>query len=256
MIISDMHTHTRYSVDSKARMEDYCENALKTNVGIICFTEHVDFNENDTGYGFYDPEAYFKEFDSLKEKYAGKLELLSGIEFSEPHLYGNELERLKKYPYDFILGSVHFFYNGMFPSEMAKKGLPAELIYDHYWEEVLKMVLHGGFDCAAHLDFPKRYFDKLIYDEEKISEIFSVMIDRGICLEINTSNIRRDKSQSEAMPDRELLSIYRSLGGRNVTIGSDAHFAQDLAADFEYARSLAETTGLDTVVFRQRNMEK
>ncbi|NLL38270.1 MAG: histidinol-phosphatase HisJ family protein [Clostridiales bacterium] len=252
MVISDMHTHTRYSSDSKALMEDYCKKALVCGVNIICFTDHADYNEKDSGYMYYDADAFFREFNEIKEKYRGRIELLSGIEFSEPHLYGEKLEQLSKFPYDFILGSIHFFYNDMFPSEMLKNGLPAELIFEHYWEELLKMVDYGCFDCVAHLDFPKRYYNKLIYSEEKLSQILDIIIKKEICLEINTSSLR--KRIGSAMPDRDMLSLYKALGGKYVTIGSDAHSAGELAADFAYARELAESLKLDAVIFRQRSL--
>lgn len=247
-----MHTHTRYSSDSKAHMEDYCKKALETGVNVICFTEHLDCNTNDPGYMFYDADAFFHEFNEIKEKYKGKIELLSGIEFSEPHLYGEELKRLTKYPYDFILGSIHFFYDNMFPSEMVEKGLSAELIFGHYWDELYKMVVHGCFDCVAHLDFPKRYFMKLLYDEEKLMQIFDIMVKKDICLEINTSSLR--KGCGTAMPDRDMLSLYKALGGKYVTIGSDAHNSGELAADFTYANDLAKSMKLDIVIFRQRRL--
>lgn len=250
MKTSDLHTHTKYSCDSKALMEDYCERAIENEVHTICFTDHVDYNENDIGYRYYDPEAYFRDFEVIRDRYKGRLELLSGIEFSEPHLYGKELERLSKYPYDFILGSIHMFYNDMFPSEMVKRGFPAEICFMHYWDEVLKMVRYGGIDCVGHLDFPKRYFKELVYEDEKLVEIIRCMLDNEIYPEVNTSCFRNGLEAS--MPDRDILSIYKALGGVYVTIGSDAHSAEELAADFPYARALIDSLGLKEVVFRQR----
>ena len=44
------------------------------------------------------------------------MDMYAGIEFSEPPLYNKELEKLKEYPYDFIIGSVHWV-GDMFPSQ-------------------------------------------------------------------------------------------------------------------------------------------
>ena len=68
------------------------------------------------------------------------------------------------------------------------------------------MVDYGCFDCVAHLDFPKRYYNKLIYSEEKLSQILDIII-KEICLEINTSSLR--KRIGSAMPDRDMLSFIK-----------------------------------------------
>lgn len=253
MIINDMHVHTRYSIDSSASMAQYCVNALRLGVNTICFTDHLDSNNNDKGFLYYDVDAYFKEFEEIKVKYEGQLTLLSGLEFSEPHLYPSEFAIIQKYPYDFIMGSVHFFYNDMFPSQLAQSGVSCEACFAYYWDEVLKMVSFGGFDCAGHLDFPKRYYRDLIYAEEKVSEIFRNMILQDICPEINTSSLR--KGLDQALPDGNLLTLYKNLGGKYVTIGSDAHSAGDLAADNTYARELIKKLGLQEVIFRSHRRQ-
>ncbi|NLO49371.1 MAG: histidinol-phosphatase HisJ family protein [Clostridiales bacterium] len=207
MIINDMHVHTRYSIDSGTGMEQYCINAVQLGINTICFTDHLDSNINDDGFMYYNIDAYFKEFEETKAKYDNRLMLLSGLEFSEPHYYPDEFAAIQKYPYDFIIGSVHFFYNDMFPSQMAKNGVSCETCFAYYWDEVLKMVSFGGFDCVGHLDFPKRYYHNLVYAEDKVSEIFRNMILHDICPEINTSSLRRGLDQ--ALPDLDLLTLYK-----------------------------------------------
>ena len=76
------------------------------------------------------------------------------------------------------------------------------------------------------------------------------MIDRNISLEINTSTLR--KGHEHSMPDIELLSIYKDCGGTLVTIGSDAHFVSDLAADYQYASNLVSTYGFIKVYYERR----
>lgn len=85
-MISDFHVHTLFSCDSKTTMAEYCEEAIRQEIKHICFTDHVDYNENDVGYGFYKPQAYFEEFRRAQDRYSDKIMLLCGIEFSEPHL--------------------------------------------------------------------------------------------------------------------------------------------------------------------------
>jgi len=245
--VRDMHVHTKHSCDSQATLEDYCAQAIRTGVDTLCFTDHVDYNPNDNGYGYYDSGAFFGDFLPLKEKYHKKLTLLCGIEFSEPHLYRAELAALSKLPYDFILGSVHYWYRDMFPSRMVKEGVPAEVCYARYWDEVLAAVTAGGFDALAHMDFPKRYYGTLIADTGKVHEICEAMLRNHLCPEINTSSLR--KNVEEPMPGKEILSIYKSCGGKYVTVGSDAHSPCELAAGNAQARELIDYFGFEEIIF-------
>ena len=246
----DLHIHTKHSCDSHAALEAYCAQAIQQGVDALCFTDHVDYNPHDNGYGYYNPGAFFYDFLPLKEKYRTELTLLSGIEFSEPHLYRNELSALCKLPYDYILGSVHYWYKDMFPSRMVKAGVPTEHCYALYWDEVLAAVRAGGFDALGHMDFPKRYYNRLIVDPDKLHEICAAMVQNHICPEINTSSLR--KNAAEPMPGREILAIYKSCGGTYVTVGSDAHHPEELAAGSAQARELIDYFGFEEIVFRKR----
>jgi len=224
----DLHVHTHYSSDSTAVMEDYCLTAIKLKLDCICFTDHVDCDPNDFGYGFYNADDYFDEFNRTKEKYGDKLTILSGMEFGEPHLYKKEFDILLKYPYDFIIGSLHWWYNHMFPSQMVAQNVSAEDCYANYWTEMYNMVSYGGFDCVGHFDFPKRYYKEVIYDGNVIKDIFAVMKKNKLYLEVNTSSLRR--GLDENMPNYDVLKLY---DGEYYTTGSDSHFAYELYSDID-----------------------
>jgi histidinol-phosphatase (PHP family) len=249
-MISDLHIHTVFSCDSKTTMAEYCEEAIHQGVKYLCFTDHVDYNQNDYGYGFYKPQAYFEEFNRIQDKYSDKITILSGIEFSEPHVYQKEFEELSKLPYDFILGSIHYWIDDLFASQMVAKGITLEEAFEKYWIEVNKAVTCGGFDSLAHMDFPKRYYKDSLWNEDVICDIFKVMVKNNISLEINTSSLR--KGLSETMPNRELLRIYEMVAGRNVTIGSDSHSTNELAKGYSEAIEML-TPALVNGFYKNRN---
>lgn len=246
----DMHVHSAFSYDSSADMAKYCQKAEQKKIDVFCFSEHVDHNKNDEGYGYYDADKFFGEFNMIKEK--AKVEALSGIEFSEPHLYSDKLEALSKYPYDFIIGSVHYV-NDIFPGSKDIERYTLKEFYDLYWLEILETVKSGGFDCLGHIDFPKRYFKALFYDEKIIIKIFETMLKNNIVLEINTSSIR--KGLDEPMPGLTFLKLYSKCGGKYVTIGSDSHTEEELGEGIAYARELMSKADLRQVVFRKRKLE-
>ncbi len=245
----DLHVHTHHSCDSKTTMEEYCQKGIEIGVKYICFTDHVDFNKADDGYGYYDADKYFSELNRVKEKYANHLHILSGIEFAEPHIYKKEFDAFRRLPYDFILGSVHYWIGNMFPNEMLKRNLHISIVSEKYWEEVYKAVSYGGFDSMAHIDFPKRYYKKCTWSEAQMKDIFSMMVKNNIALEINTSSLR--KGLTECMPDKELLEIYKDAGGVMITQGADTHSAEELAAGYKDARSLISGK-LKSTIFIER----
>ena len=250
--ICDTHIHTKYSCDSVTELEDYCLKAIEDGIGIICFTDHLDCNPHDIGYEYYDAKSFFDDFYKVKEKYGKKLTVLSGIEFGDPHMYQSTLQEYSAMDYDYILATLHFWYEDMYPDHMLEVGVSTDTCYEYYWDEVLKAVQAGGFDCLGHLDFPKRYYKEMVFDSNMISEIFREMISKNISLEINTSTLRQN--MKETMPDKELLRIYKDFGGKYITLGSDAHRSDDLAAGNIYARKLIEYFNFEQVYFSERKM--
>ena len=245
----DLHIHTEFSCDSEAKMEQYAEAALTKGITTLCFTDHVDLNPNDYGYNYYAPDRYFENYRKVRGKYEGRVILLSGIEFGEPHLYADRLKELSAYPYDYIIGSIHWI-GDIFPCQKVREQYSAKEFYTLYWEEVLKTVKQGGFDALGHIDFPKRYYGEIYYEEAKVREIFQYLLDKDMVIEINTSSLR--KGHSETMPGDELLALYKDCGGRYVAVGSDAHEVQDVGADGDSARELLCKYGLSEAVYERR----
>ena len=247
--VTDYHLHTKYSHDSKADLEEYAVKAIEMGMDAICFTDHLDFNQRSPGYGNYSPEGFFEELAMIKKKYGDKLVICAGAEVGEPHVYGKELSEIYQYPYDFILGSMHWYGDLYFGKDLAEKYSIKEF-YSIYWGEILKAVKQGGIDALAHIDLPKRFFQDIYYEEKVLKEIFKCMIEKEIALEINTSFVR--KGIGKKLLPGEMLEIYRDCGGKYITIGSDAHQVQDLGTAYQQARSLAQKYDLQEVIFKER----
>ncbi len=249
-MLCDLHLHSSFSQDSDTPMASHCERAVKLGFACLCFTEHIEGNPVDPGYGYYRRDAYFAEIERMREKYAGRLKILAGAEFSEPHLYPGLLEECNRQPYDYIIGSVHFWINDLFPSQLREKQIRVERSFNAYWKEVLKAVTRGGFDAVGHLDYPKRFHHQLLYEKEQMGEIFSAMRQNKIILEINCGGLRRQ--YPETNPGATLLNLYREQGGCTVTLGSDAHKAALLGYGVDRGKELARATGLVEVYFQNR----
>lgn len=248
-MITDLHIHTEFSCDSEADMEQYVKLAINKKIQMLCFTDHVDSNQNDYGYNYYMPENFFEKFNYIKASYNNLIKIYAGIEFGEPHLYADKLKQLSMYPYDYIIGSIHWI-GDMFPCQKVREQHSAKEFYTLYWEEVLSAVKQGGFDSLGHMDFPKRYYGEIYYSEAKIKDIFKLLLDKDMVIEINTSSLR--KGLNETMPGKELLEIYKDCGGKYVTVGSDAHEIKDVGADDNVAQKLISDLALQRVAYVQR----
>ncbi|NLN28033.1 MAG: PHP domain-containing protein, partial [Firmicutes bacterium] len=106
-ITTDLHMHSTNSFDGKNTMREMCLAALERGLTHICFTEHYDCNPQSRAYGTYSFERYMADVEACRREFAGRIEILTGIEFSEPHKYPAELERMGRMGFDVILGAVH-----------------------------------------------------------------------------------------------------------------------------------------------------
>ena len=249
-IQADLHVHSYFSVDGQSTLREMCLAAVEKGLRCICFTEHLDFNPQDQGYGFFDKSGFFQGIDALRQEFDGRLEILKGIEFGEPHAYPGEFEKASRENYDFILGSIHFV-DGCFVGEPElEQKYTKERIFAKYYEEVLAAVTFGGFDALAHFDFPKRYLGESFPEMPVIGDIVAMMAKHKIALEINTSSIR--KGLGECTPGLTVVQKFIDNGFDRVTIGSDAHRARDLAVGFPEAAELLGQTKCTPGIFRQR----
>ncbi|OHD53819.1 MAG: hypothetical protein A2Y33_16675 [Spirochaetes bacterium GWF1_51_8] len=239
-LTADCHMHSQFSCDSDEPIDSLCSAAVAMGLNVIAVTDHVDYYRNDHCYDYFRPFEYFEAIEAARKKYDGQLKILSGIEFSEPYRYAEEWKAYAGIKFDFMMGSVHQV-AGYFISEsllLDKYGV--EGVYEQYFAAMLENVRAGGFDTLAHLDFPKRYIPKIDHIPY-LEDILRELVRNNIALEINTSSLR--KGMDETIPSAETLRAYRAMGGKRVTLGSDAHKAKDIATGFEAAGKMLDVIG-------------
>ena len=101
--------HTSFSHDSKAAPEEMVLGAIGKGLEIICFTDHYDKDEMEWGEeSIFDPEEYFNVLRPLQEKYRGRIDIRIGVELGLlPYLGDYYRAFTDRYPFDFVIGSVH-----------------------------------------------------------------------------------------------------------------------------------------------------
>lgn len=247
---TDLHVHTHFSFDSNAELQKACRRAVQAGLTHIGFTDHFDLDPGCEN-GTYDPDAFFDEIKAAQDRFAGRLTILAGVEFSEPHLYPREYEQALSRPYDYLIGAIHYI-DGMDPYFTDQMRYPLPRMYERYWEEMERMVETGGFQILAHMDYPKRYYDACLSDDQTLLRILQKACDKGLVVEINTSPLR--KGEAEAMPSDRMLDLYAKAGGYHVALGSDAHEPEHVGADIDRGREIGKRFGLQPCCFQDRKL--
>lgn len=227
--MTDLHLHTFFSYDGREEMENYVKAAVGAGKKRIGFSEHYDYNCFLTGDDtpLCDLDRYKAKTEELKEKYAGKIDILFGVEFgfsreAVPHYR----EMTEKYRFDYVINSAHVVGEKDCYYNEYCRGLTKEQAYGRYLEKVLESVAADyPYQIVGHIGYPSRYAPfgdrRMLYADHAamFDKILKAIVARGVCLELNTST----KSETEFLPDKSIAERYIELGGREFTFGSDAH---------------------------------
>lgn len=259
-IIADMHTHSVNSHDSVCEIEDMCLMQIKRGTKIFAVSDHCDvFSYKD--YDIYTPIRNSADtVRRLNEKYGEKCLILSGVEIGEGFWYSREYEKIHSLlAYDVILGSVHCVkfkdlekpYSGIDFSKLTSEQIYSYM--DCYFNDILEMLSTTDFDVLAHMTCPLRYItgkygikvDLSAFDG-KITDILKAIINKGIALEVNTSGYSAIK---DSIPDREILKKYFDMGGYLITLGSDAHIAENASYCFDKAIETLKEIGFKNIYY-------
>lgn len=267
-IKTDFHIHTSLSTDGLSSMEAMVEHGIRLGLTRLCFTEHMDYdntydkNPDGTDAFIVNMNDYLKRFRICKKRYENKIELLFGIELGlQEHLSDYYHTFIKKYPFDFVIGSSHLA-NGMDPYyEVFFENRSVKEAYTSYFEAILKNVtIHNDYDVYGHIDYVVRYGKEskeeflYTYYADILDSILMTLIEKGKGIEVNTSGFKYDIGGLH--PHISILKRYKELGGEILTIGSDAHETRHLAYKFDKAGSILRDCGFKHyTVFKDRKPE-
>lgn len=256
----DTHIHSDNSPDGHHSCMFLCEQATEQGMRAIAITDHC---ETDT----YREDNYersimqsYLEILKAKTSFTGKLIVLRGIELGQAAYDLPLAEKIiQMQEYDIIIGSIHnlrgrqdFYFMESFTEQEAYS------IMSEYLKELLILTDWGKFDTLAHITYPLRYFyarnqihiDMSRYRKET-DELLALLAEKEKALEINTAGLRQPIHALS--PEKELVRRFHELGGKYITFGSDAHYAEDIAKGLPEAREAALFAGFDCCVFYQNH---
>ena len=203
-----------------------------------------------------DYPRYAAEIDALKEKYKDQITLKMGMEFGmQSHTIPQYEKLYSAWPFDFIILSVHQVEDREFRTQDFQRGRTQEEYNLRHYEEMLALVQrYHNYSVLGHMDLITRYDKAGIFPFEIIrpiiKEILKIIIADGKGIEVNTSCHRY--GLNDLTPSTDILLLYRNLGGKIITIGSDSHRKEQLGTYLTDTISVLKTLGYEEVyTFKQ-----
>ena len=150
----------------------------------------------------------------------------------------------------FVILSVHQIENKEFWTQDFQSGHTQAEYNLRYYEEILALVQqYHNYSILGHLDLISRYDKASSFPFEKIRSIIEkiliTVITDGKGIEVNTSSHRY--GLSDLTPSIDILRLYRDLGGKIITVGSDSHRKEHLGAYIAETLNILKTIGYKEV---------
>jgi histidinol-phosphatase (PHP family) len=253
-MLFDTHMHTRFSTDSRMTIAEAMARGRELGLGITV-TEHLDLD-------YPEPKAYVFDVDEYLRQYAAYRSdtVLLGIEIGMrvDQTEGNAAV-VASHAFDFVLGSIHVIDR----IDIYLKGFylrrSKATVYGQYLATMADCLeCHEFIDSLGHIDYIARYarYDdpELHYGEfaAAVDAVLGRLAAAEKALEINTRRLGDADAVAALLP---IYHRFRQLGGKLVTIGSDAHRPKEIGKHFAVAVDMAAACGLRPVYYKERKPE-
>ncbi len=252
----DYHIHHPLCGHAEGEPRQYVERALELGMREMGFSDHLPMiAEWAPGLSMTraELERYAADVSELAAEYRRDIRVLFGGEAD--YFAGAEeaiAALLGEYPFDYVIGSVHFVGDGFgFDQPWNLERVPeygVDRVFLESYELVARAAASGLFRIVGHLDLPRKS-KHAPRDAEGVSaaasRALSAIAAAGTLIEINTAGWRFDLDETFPAP---ALLREASGSGIGLTIGSDAHRPEDVGRDFARARELARETGFAATV--------
>lgn len=200
---------------------------------------------------------YFRALHAAREDAGNRVIVRYGIEVDYiPETLAEIADMLRAYPFDYIIGSVHFVDD--FPIDDSagwwdklSEGERNDMVRA-YWSRITAMAETGLFDIAAHLDLYKKFGHRPTADiSAEIAVALDAIARAGMAVELNTAGFHR---MGEVYPSPTILrECYRREIPALVT--ADAHDISQLTRSYDLGVEILREVGYaKQAVFAGRKM--
>jgi len=260
----NLHTHCHFC-DGSSEPEAYILEAIRLGFDTLGFSSHapVPF-ENRFAIQSEDMlMKYADEIRSLKQKYAGKIEILLGMEADFIPGMTLDFGNLKEFArLDYVIGGIHLIKNPEMENLWFTDG-PKQETYDQglrnifnndiklavktYWQQMREMIETQQPDIIAHLDKIKMHNKNRFFTEEEpwyqeeLENTLELISRSGQVVEVNTRGIYKGRSE-ELFPGIDALKKIHSLR-IPITLSSDAHKSGEINLCFDETKEILRKIG-------------
>lgn len=247
MTMYDTHVHTTFSADARTKLEEVIEKSQKEGFGVV-ITDHYEMGTGKEKEFQFEPQEYFEKLAPWRGK-----GLQIGVELDLIFEAKDKITSfIKDHDFDFILGAIHAVDGKDVFAESYFTGLAKKEAYYKYLlyvRECLKAF--PQINSLAHYDFISRYAPyedrELLYSDfpDLFDDIFRLLAEGEKALEINLKGLSGEFLKRYEV----ILKRFRELGGKYVTIGSDAHRINGIGVNLQTGFELATYCSLEPVFF-------
>ncbi|GAA0731603.1 PHP domain-containing protein [Clostridium oceanicum] len=249
---TNYHTHTYRCKHAIGKDEEYIENAIKSGIKILAFTEHMPDKKIGDKYrpSYKEFEEYVDTFSKYKEIYKDRIQLLIGLEceFFNENLYTYEKWK-KDERIDLLILGNHFasdrkkyFFNAISKEEII---LYKDILLEGMDSEYFDIIAHPDLYLA---NYPK--WDKVC--KEVAIEICSRAKEKEIPIEVNSQGMRSvnlfDKNRKKYYYPVKKFWEIAALYNNEVVIGGDYHSPLHIEDKYvQLARDFSEKLNLNVI---------
>lgn len=263
MLLTDLHTHSKFSTDGKSPLVDMVLTAKSRGLRYYGVSEHFDLDDYSINlYGTIDEKAYFACARELQSQYDDEnFTFLAGGEFN----YVSDERVCEKfsliselYRPDFVVNSVHIVDGEECFRHEYFAGKQREYAYSRYLEQVLRSLdAPYKYDIVGHIGYVSR---NAPYEDRRISyidyadlydAILTKIVQKNVILEVNSSS---RGAASDFLPNTDVLRRYFELGGRKISFGSDAHWTQRIAEKRELVSTALKDVGFTHITIPNKGV--
>ncbi|MEW4371559.1 histidinol-phosphatase [Paenibacillus kandeliae] len=262
----DLHTHHYRCGHADGDIRDYIEAGIAAGLQVIGISDHTPYFGFDEDQAFPNISmgksqlsAYVQEVLDLKKEYAGKIDVLLGIESDyfphHAHLYKQQLDQ---YPFDYIIGSVHFSSGrSIFDTSRWQELDNAEQIAvkEEYFRMIGESAQSGMFHILGHIDAMKSNYPAFtdIEAPHALDKMLQTIASSGVAIEVNTSG--KIKACGLWHPIDAILERAHHFGVE-ISFGSDSHIPQRVGDDFDLvAQKLRDIGYTEWVYYKQKQRQ-
>lgn len=257
-MLTDYHTHTERGPYTVAWLERFLSTASERGISEYGVSEHG-YRFKQTGHLLDNPWTRERRTEDLDE-YANMImqaravghQVKFGLELDYiPGVEDQIAEFIKQYPFDYVIGSVHWLGDfGFDLAEMRAKWLKRDLkqTYDEYFNIVSKMVETELFDFIGHPDVIKVFGDEpddALFLNEWYARLAELFEQHKTVIEISTAGLRKPVGKLYPAPDFLAACAQRHVP---IVINSDAHRPEDVGMDYDQAIAFARSAGYESLV--------